>query len=315
MEIFSILWGPDYCIYSSPKSLTPSTFVLKRSSDKKDIRSGSAFLPNGVIIEGQFEEKGDNDFLPTGACLVKFDGGSIIQAVHFENGERTGKAEILYPSGIRASFVITKDTPALLYSGIVPFYRNYYNASSITMFKPVIQMDSIEIFYNNQQEQGNQFKFLNALLHHFDLHQKRMIVNLSYQNPYKPGSSFLDEIGSPGFESILENESINRVESIVFVYHDLIDQMGLYSLFPEFELTKNVNSMMLHMDKPVVSEMSSYTYMNNFKNALDILQFSRNLNSITIIGYPQSTISFSQEDKVFSSISELNLKGNLIALI
>lgn len=260
---------------------------------------GTAYYFNGISIHGNIQ-----DNKPTGECTVFFDTGRIKETVHFTNGLRKDECSTFtYPSGLEITANIQDCNSSLLISPTIPYFRNYYNTTSLTFAQA--STTSIVITKQPQLLEGEDLTPILSFLEYFDIQQSRLIVDLLH-----PHLSILPSLLQ--YSSIIQNQSFNLIEQITFCCQALIRKSQMYYLLPEITISKNFTStaqLSSEQFKCFIAKNDIQQYTKILDVLLAILQYSNHLHSVTFIASPLQDISFTHT--VFSRITDLSIKGNI----
>lgn len=297
-EIIRIAFGNQKDVIETNHTVYVGDFQFTNVLNGK----GMAYYPSGYLIQGNF-----TDSVPDGLCTILFDGGRIQEEVRFEKGMRTGTMRITYPSGIIVSGEIQDLSNNLLFTSVIPFFRNYYNTSVLMAGDPSYNF-SFNIMVRSQPLVQNSLEFFAYyyFLRYFDIQQSKLVVNVCHESisHLQP----LDSNKEP-FQSLIADTSFNLVEKVTLVCHTLVMKSQVHYILPEVQLTKNLNSVLQTtlQNMSELSEAELRVYDQNLRIIMQILDKSTHLHTLSLVAYPYKEMKL--EFSVFEHIQELEMKG------
>lgn len=306
----AVFAGDNISVTKNGNDFFVGSFITEGVKEDEMVRGrGTAYYSNGVTIEGSFENS-----RPVGDYTVHYYNSKTKETISIRRNsdpasQRRQCLTIEYPSGIVVRGTICFESSSLLFSSIVPYFRNYYFSGYIWMGQP-------SVFFNitNMGGLNTNKELMRVFLEWFDLQQPCLVLDVL--NDGLSDIHYKSVNGSNGrkqysdeFKNIVNSKEFNLIERITLVCHEYVRQSRLHFILPEIAYLNNINSVVKSSSIAIkgLDEKSRSQYTNNWNMIMEALSFSDHLRAITVIAYPFDDIIF--YDEPFERVRELVIKG------
>lgn len=306
----AVFAGDNISVTKNGNDFFVGFFITEGVKGEEMVRGrGTAYYSNGVTIEGSFE-----NCRPVGDYTIHYCNSKTKETISIRrDSDPTSQARqcltIEYPSGIVVKGTICFESSSLLFSSIVPYFRNYYFSGYIWMGQP-------SVFYRITNMGGlNMDKALIRLfLEWFDLQQPCLLLDvlndgLSHIHDRSVDGSNGKKEYNDGFKNIVNSKEFNLIERITLVCHEYVRQSRFHFILPEIAYLNNINSVVKSSSIAIkgLDEKSKNQYRSNWNMIMKALSFSDHLRAMTVIAYPFDDVTFYNEP--FERVRELVIKG------